>query len=132
MLGLILTSLQDQPLILTSLQDRPLLPIQGQDCTSKTPTMHVHEHIMTTLANQQLVVKHSPARLSQVGVQQFSQLCWQIKDNGSLTPLACILVVRQLDAQQQGRQGDDVQPVALTTRQLARPLVTGSNQASDA
>jgi len=66
-----------------------------------------------------------------------AQLCWQIKDYGSLTPLACILVVRQLDAQQQRRQGDDVQPVALTTRQLAvrmqaRPLVTGSNQASDA
>ncbi len=72
MLGLILTFLQDRPLILTCLQDRPLLPIQGQDCTSKTPTMHVHEHIMTTLANQQLVVKHSPAWLSEVGVQQFS------------------------------------------------------------
>jgi len=44
---------------------------------------------------------------------------------------------RQLDAHQQGRQGDDVHPVALTTRQLAvrmqaRPLVFGSNQASDA
>ena len=57
-----------------------------------------------------------PTRLSYVGVQQLSQLCWQIKHYGSLTPLACILVVRQLHAHQQGRRGDDVQPVALTTR----------------
>ncbi len=54
-----------------------------------------------------------------------------------LTPLACIHVRRQLDAHQQERQGDDVHPVALTTRQLAvrmqaRPLVLGSKQPSDA
>ena len=36
-----------------------------------------------------------------------------------MTPLACIFVHRQLDAHQQGQQGDDAQPVALTTRQLA-------------
>ena len=51
--------------------------------------------------------------------------------------LACIIVVRQLDAHQQGQQGNAVQPVALTTRQLAvrmqaRRLVTGSDQASAA
>lgn len=74
--------------------------------------MHVHEHIWTALANQQVVVKQRPTWLSWVGVQQLSS-----------------------DAHEQGQPGDDVQPVAPTTSQLAvrmqaRPLVTGSNQAS--
>ena len=72
---------------------RPFLPIQGQRCTSKAPTMHVHEHLWTVLANQQVVVKQCPTCLSWVGVQQLSQRCWQIKLYGSLTPLACTLVV---------------------------------------
>lgn len=56
---------------------------------------------------------------------------------GSLTPLVCILVVRQLDMHEQGLHGNDVQSLALTTRQLAvrmqaTPLEIGSKQASDA
>ena len=43
------------------LADQPLLPVQVELCTSKPPTMHVHQPICAALANQQVVVKQSPA-----------------------------------------------------------------------